>query len=97
MSLRRSYPVEITVNGRNIGEVIIDPHYENKHSDSVNDDLVLDLVKLLDGKFYEPTAARDGFQYFVADPLELEGNRYRLVWLLEDEKLYVGVVNAFRR
>ena len=87
----------MTVNGRSIDEVVIDPHYEQKHSKLMDDDLILELVGLLDGKFYEPQDQRSGFQYFVADPLELRGSKYRLVWLLQDEKLYVGVVNAFRR
>ena len=69
MTIRRSYPIQISVNGRKIDEIVIDAHYEVKHSESINDDLVIDLVKLLDGKFYEPTATKEGFQYFVADPL----------------------------
>jgi hypothetical protein len=97
MTKRRSYPIKIAVNGRKISEVVIDPHYEIKHSGSINDDLILELVKLLDGMFYEPADTREGFQYFVASPLDYHGANYRLVWLLEDEKLYVGVVNAFRR
>lgn len=94
---RRSYPIQITVNGRLIVEVIIDPHYEAKHSGSIDDRLILDLVSVLDGKFYRAEMTKAGFQYFVADPLEFRGVTYRLVWLLEDDKLYIGVVNAFRR
>lgn len=94
---RRSYPIQVTINGRSIAEVVIDPHYETKHSGSINDQLILDLVRLLDGKFYRPEMVKGGFQYFVADPLDFQGASYRLVWLLEDERLYVGVVNAFRR
>jgi hypothetical protein len=97
MSERRSYPTRLTINGCIVIEVVIDPHYEAKHADSIDDDLILELVKLLDGKFYKPEAEKDGFRYFVADPLEYMGDSYRLVWLLEDERLYVGVVNAFRR
>ena len=97
MTERRHYPFEITINGRKIIEVVIDPHYESRHSDSINDSLILELVKLLDGGTYEPNSLRDGFQYFVADPISLKGFNYRLVWLLEDEKLFVGVLNAFRR
>ncbi|MGK5084762.1 hypothetical protein WDW37_15820 [Bdellovibrionota bacterium FG-1] len=97
MTARRSYPIRITVNGREIDEVVIDPHYEVNHAESINDDLILELVRLLAEKFYEATAEKDGFEYFVVDPLEYGGFNYRLVWLLEDEKLYVGVVNAFRR
>jgi hypothetical protein len=97
MKKRRSYPIKVTVNGRKIIEVVIDPHYEIKHSAAIDDDVILGLVNLLNGKFYKPEAAKEGFQYFVADLLEFRGASYRLVWLLEDGKLYVGVVNAFRR
>lgn len=97
MTKRRSYPIRITVNGLSIEQVVIDPHYELKHAESIDDGLILELVKLLDGKFYEAVAAKDGFEYFVADLLGHERKNYRLVWLLEDGMLYVGVVNAFRR
>ncbi len=46
---RREYDIGITVNGRQVTKVIIDPHYELKHADSVSDQIILDLVKLLDG------------------------------------------------
>lgn len=97
MDGKRSYPIEITVNGRKIVEVLIDPHYEIKHSSSINDELILGLVKLLNGKFYTPDETKDGFQYFAADLLEFKNLSYRLVWILEDERMYIGVVNAFRR
>ena len=94
---RREYPVRLTVNGRRIVKVIIDSHYELKHSDSITDALILDLVNLLSGKSFEPDAETDGFQYFVADNLVHEENRYRLIWMLERDEFYVGVVNAYRR
>ena len=77
--------------------MVIDPHYEVKHTDSVDDAVIVSLVCLLDGKTFEPEAERDGFQYFKADPLTLSGVNYRLIWLLEKNEIYVGVVNAFRR
>lgn len=94
---RREYPVRLTVNGRNIVKVIIDPHYELKHSRSITDSLILELVALLSGKSFEPDAETAGFQYFVADNLVLGENRYRLIWLLERDELYIGVVNAYRK
>jgi hypothetical protein len=97
MTKRRCYPIWITVNGLPIEQVVIDPHYELKHAESIDDDLILELVSLLDGKFYEAAMAKDGFQYFVADLLNHARKSYRLVWLLEDGMLYVGIVNAFRR
>ena len=55
------------------------------------------LVEMLDGKTFEPEAERDGFQYFKTDPLMLDEVNYRLIWLLEGDEIYIGVINAFRR
>jgi hypothetical protein len=42
---RRSYKTDsILVNGENYSEVIIDPHYEEKHSEHINDELILALT-----------------------------------------------------
>jgi len=76
---RRKYKIKsITVNRRHIHEVIIDPHYEDKHGDSIDDQLILRLVKKLDGRLELPVE-RDGvFNYFVT-LLELDGKQYRLI------------------
>lgn len=97
MNERRDYKISITVNSISVTRVIIDPHYELKHSDSVDDATILNLVQLLDGQTFAPEAERDGFQYFKTDPLDLNGVNYRLIWLLEKNEIYIGVINAFRR
>ena len=97
MNERRDYKISITVNSRAVARVIIDPHYELKHGDSVDDEVILSLVQMLDGKTFAPEAENDGFQYFKTDPLTLNGVNYRLIWLLEENEIYIGVVNAFRR
>jgi hypothetical protein len=97
MNERRDYKISITVNSRAVNRVIIDPHYELKHGDSVNDEIILSLIQMLDGKTFTPEVEDDGFQYFKTDPLELNGVRYRLIWLLEKNEIYIGVINAFRR
>jgi len=97
MNERRDYKISITVNSRAITRVVIDPHYELKHSDSVDDEVILSLVQMLDGKIFTPEAERDGFQYFKTDPLVLNGVSYRLIWLLKKNEIYIGVINAFRR
>lgn len=98
---RREYGIRITVNGRKISKVIVDPHYEAKHAASVDDRLILRLVRQLDGRFFEEDDVDRPYSYFVTDDMVddmvLDGKRYKLVWLLEDEQLYVGVVNAHRR
>jgi len=34
--------------------LIIDPHYEEKHAESINDEIIIELVKTLDGEVVEP-------------------------------------------
>lgn len=76
-------------------QVIIDPHYEVKRSGHIDDDLILQIVRKLDGRFELPESKTGVYSYFTT-LVEYESKKYRLVWLLEDNALYVGVVNAFR-
>jgi hypothetical protein len=94
---RREYDISLVVNGRRITKVVIDPHYELKHSDSVSDEVIIELVKLLDGGTFPLQEQSGTFAYFVTDGLKLNEKIYKLVWLLEDDQLYIGVVNAYRR
>jgi hypothetical protein len=95
---RRIYNRQLRINGKSFTEVVIDPHYEEKHASSVNDEVIIGLVMQLDGKTFQPTDIdEDGYQYFVNDHLEYEGKFYKLIWLIHDEQIYVGVVNAYRR
>jgi hypothetical protein len=94
---RRFYPVQMTINGYKIKIVIIDSHYEVKHSATMTDELILKLVGLLDGGDYSAESVVDSFEYYMIDNLFVDGKRYRLIWLIEKEQLFVGVINAFRR
>lgn len=94
---RREYPISINVNGLFITKLIIDPHYELKHSDSISDELIIELVKKFDGLEVDPDDVDPPFAYFMSDKLELNGKFYKLIWPLEDHQIYIGVVNAYRR
>ena len=97
MSARRVYPILIHVNGRLVNKVIIDSHYKQKHSESIDDKIILELVRQLDDGTFTPEVERDGFQYFKTDPILLNDVNYRLIWLMENTEIYIGVINAFRR
>jgi hypothetical protein len=91
---RREYDIApITVNGRRISKVIVDEHVE-KHPD-ISDRLILDLVAKLDGADQEPDDAKAPFEYF-ATLIDINEKQYRVVWLLEDNQIYVGVITLYR-
>ena len=94
---RREYNLQLVINDRHLNKVIIDPHYQLKHSESINDEIILELVQKLDGNFFEPDAIAFPYLYFVTDQIERKGKLYKLIWLLEEDQLYIGIVNAYRR
>ena len=94
---RREYGISIKVNEVHIKKVIIDPHFEEKHADSITDEIIVELVKTLDGQKIVPDDENPPYTYFTTDKIELDGKFYKLVWLLEDDQIYIGVVNAYRR
>lgn len=95
--IRRVYPVDLLINGVRIDRVIIDPHYERKHSGSVSDEVILKLVFEMNGNRYDHKAEVGSFRYFVSEKVIHEGRLFRLIWLLEEGQTYIGVVNAHRR
>jgi len=96
MSERRSYPLHVIINGREIEEVIIDPHYEAKHPE-IGDSLILALVEKLNGREFRPEERDGEWEFFMLDRLEYEEKLYRLVWCMRDNCLFIGIINCFRR
>jgi hypothetical protein len=88
--------MNLVVNGRQIDEVVIDPHYKEKHPD-ISDALILDLVKGLDGREFQVQERAGKWEFFMLDRIEYGGKLYRLVWCLHDSFPFLGVVNCFRR
>ena len=96
--VRRSYRINISVNRRKFEELVIDSHFEIKHSDSMSDEIILTLVQDLNGREIEPDAVDDeGFKYFKTEPMFFKGKPYRLIWLIDPDEEYIGVLNCFRR
>lgn len=93
---RRTYKIKpIVVNKVKIVQVVIDPHYEKNHGKSMNDSLVLALVNELDGRFEIPETKQGRYSYY-STLIGFDNKQYRLIWLLEDHSIYIGVINAYR-
>jgi len=53
---------------------------------------------LLNGRSFTPVDTDEqGFQYFVNDRLELKGRFFKLIWLLHDKEIFIGIINTDRR
>lgn len=92
---RRAFKINpIIINSTIIEEVIIDSHVD-KHSDHISDELIIELVGELVHTQHVPDGIKENFQYFVSE-ISHDQKRYKMVWLLEDHKFYVGVITAFR-
>jgi hypothetical protein len=97
MIRRREYDISIVFNETRIKKLIIDPHYELKHAESISDEVIISLVESLDGRVFPPEDIKPPYSYFSLDKMELNGKRYKLVWVLEDDQIYIGIINAYRR
>lgn len=96
MSQRNEYELHIEINGRKLTRIVIDQHYLMNHAESISDQLILDLVKSIDGETFEIDSVKGQFQYFVAEPVVNNDRPYRLVMLMCIYDDYLGVINAFR-
>ena len=94
---RREYPTRLIINDRVIEKIIIDPHYEEKHADSIDDGTIISLVEQLNGRTVEAETQDGQFSYFATDKMVFGDKLYKLVWLLENDAIYIGVVNCYRR
>jgi len=64
---RPEYPLRITINERVLTRVVISQHYKENHAESITDEIILELVKELDGGTFVIERSQDGFECFKAD------------------------------
>ena len=94
--MRPEYILKLDINGRQLNRVIIDQHYKKKHARSINDQLILELVKELNEGVFTIEEQHGEFQYFTVDLVWKNNKAYRLILLLCIAEKYLGVINAFR-
>lgn len=93
--MRRVYKISsMLVNEKKITTLVIDSHVD-KHADHINDRIIVKAVAKLDRGLYVPVSQKDSFEYFATEVF-LEGCWYRLVWLIEEECFYIGVITLYR-
>ena len=91
---RREYDIKpININGRIVSRVVIDEHVR-KHPD-ISDVLILELVAKLDGSRQLADEAKVSFEYF-ATLVQMGEKQYRVVWLLEEKQIYIGIITVYR-
>ena len=94
MDDRKEYDFKVVINGRSLSRVIIDQHYKDKHRE-VTDEIILSLIREINGENYDIESESNGFQYFTVEPVLYEEKPYRLILLLCIHDDFLGVVNAF--
>ena len=92
----RLYATQVSFDGKHFSEVWIDPHYEEKHSRSISDELILALLQKIGDKPVDPDAESASFRYYVVD-IDYRAKLYRLILVRPADDSYLGVRNAYRR
>ena len=92
---RRVYPLALTVNGKKLESLVIDPHFEKNHP-YMSDEKIWEMVKFLNNKKFIPTKYKEKWEIFETDILYSSKN-YRLVWCLEVGKSYLGIIHCYRK
>jgi hypothetical protein len=92
----RKYRYNVSISELYLDEVWIDIHYEKNHSESMNDELIFDLVDILDQFEYKQVDEKDGFDWYTSE-VKLDEKPYKVVWLIPPDINYLGIRNAYRR
>jgi hypothetical protein len=92
----RVYAIDLVINDTSFSEVWIDPHYEENHKESINDQLILNLLELINHRIISAKAESKGFQFFEVD-VQVRYKVYRLILVIPPDNSYLGVRNAYRR
>ena len=78
----RYYPLRksLTINEKLINQIIISSHYEISHP-YLTDEIILELVKKLDGKVFqvEDKKPNPNREFFSQDRIEYQGYKYKLI------------------
>lgn len=92
-SSKAAYPLNLEVNGYQFSKIDISHYYLKKHPD-INDELILELLKLfVDKKTFQPDKLTT--DYFVLEKILYRDKKYKLVWQIKNKNSFI-VVNCHR-
>ena len=96
-SVYRTYLIQVEFNEILYTELMIDSHYELKHKESINDEIIFALVWTLHKSFVdEQIRSNSGYSFYEIDVVH-ENKLYRLVLTTPPDHSFLGVRNAYRR
>lgn len=95
MSKYRKFPIFVKFNNVFFYEIWIDPHYEKGHRYSINDQLILELIRSTYYWDVNWEARVKGYDYFKVN-IYYNLKSYRLIIVLPPDLNYIGVRSAFR-
>ena len=78
--------IPITFNEQTIHKITITDHWKEKHSDIINNEKILELVRKLNGEIMrpEPKKKPNWPEVFVPRGIEHQGRKYRLIFWFKD-------------
>lgn len=92
---RKNFDVILMFNGKRHHPLIIDSHFLDKHSD-LTYEIIVELVKTLNGSFFEAQEIKDMWHYYAIEPVFYNTLAYRLILVIHQNERFLGVINAFR-
>lgn len=101
--IHRTHPLKepIIVNQQLINEIIIWDHYEDSHSEYMDDKIILDFISRLNNNQYTLNKEKflnDGRMWRTYyEIFHIEKKAYLLAWYQEEGRNSLWVLNCFRR
>lgn len=93
--MRKEFDVTIKFNHKHLHPLIIDSHFMDSHP-NMTFEIIVELVKTLDGGIFEAQEEKDAWSYYAIEPTFYHGKPYRIILVTHREENYLGVINAFR-
>lgn len=55
------------------------------------------IYEYLDRREFIPSEIQGDWEFYMLDKIEHKKKKYRLVWCMRENCVFIGIINAFRR